>query len=218
MRREVPVERAPLSVSAIVSTAIELADAGGLDAVSMRQIGQRLGATGMALYRHVANRDELLTLMVDTVIGEFAYPEPRPEHWRAALTELARQDWRSYFAHPWLLAVTATSRPPMGPNMLTAMEWALTSFDGLDLAAHEQLYLLTTVISYTQGLALTWNRQEPEDTTDWWRAQVTEAGGHPRLLAVTEGYRHPSLDLDEEFEFGLERVLDGIAVYLEKRQ
>jgi AcrR family transcriptional regulator len=218
MRREVSVERVPLSVSAIVSTAIELADGGGLDAVSMRQIGQRLGATGMALYRHVANRDELLTLMVDTVIGEFAYPEPRPEHWRDALTELARQDWRSYFAHPWLLAVTATSRPPMGPNMLTAMEWALTSFDGLDLAAHEQLYLLTTVISYTQGLALTWNRQEPEDTTDWWREQVAEAGGHPRLRAVTEGYRHPSLDLDEEFEFGLERVLDGLAVYLEKRQ
>lgn len=159
----------------------------------------------------------LLELMVDTVVGEFAYPEPRPEHWRDALTALARQDWRSFFAHPWLLAVTATSRPPMGPNMLTAMEWALASFDGLDLAAHEQLYLLTTVISYTQGLALTWNRQEPEDTTDWWREQVAEAGGHPRLLAVTEGYRHPALDLDEEFEFGLERVLDGIAVYLDKR-
>lgn len=218
MRREQSVERAPLSVSLIVSTAIEVADDGGLEAVSMRGIGQRLGATGMALYRHVANRDELLSLMVDTVVGEFAYPEPRPERWRAALTELARQDWRSYFAHPWLLAVTANSRPPMGPNMLTAMEWALASFDGLDLASHEQLYLLTTVISYTQGLALTWNRQEPEDTTDWWREQVAEVGGHPRLRAVTEGYRHQALDLDEEFEFGLERVLDGLAVYLDKRQ
>jgi AcrR family transcriptional regulator len=201
----------------IVQTAIEVADEGGLDAVTMRLVGQRLNATGMALYRHVANRDALIELMVDEVIGEFAYPESRPAHWRDGLAALARQDWRSYFAHPWMLAATATCRPPIGPNMLASMEWALACFDGLNLTSTEQLYLVSTVASFGQGLALTWiNDDNQEVTAQWWRDRIAGTG-LARMQAVTTGFDDEGLSIDEEFEFGLQRVLDGIEVYLDRQ-
>ncbi|MCE7010314.1 TetR/AcrR family transcriptional regulator [Kibdelosporangium philippinense] len=222
MPREVAANKRPsLSLPLIVSTATVLADEGGLDAVTMRGVGERLNATGMALYRHVANRDALIELMVDAVVAEFAYPEPRPIGWRAALEAVARQDWRSYFAHPWVLKATASSRPPMGPNTLAAMEWALASFDNLGLSGREQLFLLGTVVSFGQGLALTWIHERQDDTTEWWEGRINDSGDrYPRLVAVTAAVGPDSRTgtwIDEEFEFGLARVLDGIADYLAAR-
>jgi AcrR family transcriptional regulator len=214
-----------LTLRQIVSTAIALADEGGLDAVTMRAVGQRLGVSGMAVYRHVANRDQLIEQMVEAVAAEFAYPQPRPIGWRAGLAAVARQDWRSYFAHPWVLPATASARPPMGPNTLASMEWALASFDNLGLPSHDQLYLLGVVISYGQGLALTWLPElagadrEPGTTTEWWHEQVG-GSGHPRLQAVTEAVMAGGgrVDIHEEFEFGLQRVLDGIETYVTRRK
>ncbi|RSN25219.1 TetR/AcrR family transcriptional regulator [Streptomyces sp. WAC 05977] len=221
--------RAALSLSLIVETAIAVADEGGLEAVTMRGVGQRLNATGMALYRHVANREALVELMIDQVVKEFAYPEDRPEYWRDALRAAARQDWRSYFAHPWMVAATATAKPPMGPNMLASMEWSLATFDGFGLSGAEKLYLLGVVNSYSQGLALSWGHgslargKERANAAEWWMANLPGEGEAPRysrLIEVTkslgvspasEGY------IDDEFEFGLQRVLDGIQVYLDSR-
>lgn len=206
--------RPSLSREQIVSAAIEVADEGGLDAVTMRLVGQRLNASGMALYRHVANREALIEAMIDAVVGEFAYPEPRPAHWRDALTALANQDWRSYFAHPWYLAATATCRPALGPKMLAAMEWALASFDGLDVTPLEKLHLLSIVTSYCQGLALTWTQPDREGSGQYWREQL-HGIGHRRLAAIPAQLGdNGELDLDAEFAFGLERVLDGIEMYL----
>ncbi|MET0135795.1 MAG: TetR/AcrR family transcriptional regulator [Kibdelosporangium sp.] len=206
-----------LSRELIVATAIEVADEGGLGAVTMRLVGQRLNATGMALYRHVANREALVESMIDHVVGEFSYPEPKPAHWRDGLATVARQDWRSFFAHPWFLAATATARPPLGPNMLASMEWALACFDGLDLTGTEQLYLMSTVTSFGQGLALTWLQDQDEDATArWWREQIADTG-LPRLESITTEIGSGDLRLSEEFEFGLQRVLDGIELYLDRR-
>ncbi|MGW0515878.1 TetR/AcrR family transcriptional regulator [Crossiella sp. NPDC003009] len=218
--RETATRRPGLSQELIVSTAIELADEGGLDAVTMRGVGQRLGASGMALYRHVANREKLVELMIDRVAGEYAYPEPRPGHWRESLAAVARQDWRSFFAHPWMLAATATARPPLGPNLMANMEWALASFDGLGLSARERLYLLGVVTSHGHGLAMVWLGgdavPDTKATTGWWRERVSAAEGCPRLLAITEELGE-EVYVQEEFEFGLERLLDGLALYLDRR-
>ncbi|MBP2325132.1 AcrR family transcriptional regulator [Kibdelosporangium banguiense] len=205
-----------LSREQIVAAAIEVADEGGLDAVTMRLVGQRLGATGMALYRHIANREALIEAMIDAVIGEFCYPEPRPSHWRDALAALARQDWRSYLAHPWMLAATATSRPPMGPNMLNSMEWALACFDGFDLTVRERLYLFSVVIAHGQGLALTWTQDRRPGATKWWQEQLAGVD-MPRLQAIPAEFGDEELDFGEEFEFGLQRVLDGLQSYLDNR-
>lgn len=210
-----------LTLRQIVFAAIGLADEGGLDAVTMRAVGQRLDVSGMAVYRHLANRDELIEHMVDAVAAEFAYPQPRPIGWRACLEAVARQDWKSYFAHPWVLAATATARPPMGPNSLASMEWALASFDNLGLPVRDQLYLLGTVIFYGQGLALTWlpeptAERVPAPTLDWWRSRLADTH-QPRLRAVTESLvaSGERLRIEDEFEFGLQRVLDGVENYLQ---
>jgi len=220
-----PARRPPLTLSLIVSTAIGVADEGGLDAVTMRRVGERLNASGMALYRHVANRDELIALMIDKVVGEYAYPVPRPEGWRAALAASARQDWRSFFAHPWVLRATASTRPPMGPSMLANMEWALAVFDGLNVSGRERLYLLGSVVSYVHGLAMTWlpaASVSRDGAAGWWRDQLDSAGRerYPRLAELTTDLAgDPSWqeEVDEEFEFGLARVLDGVGAFLADR-
>jgi AcrR family transcriptional regulator len=206
-----------LSREQIVAAAIEVADEGGLDAVTMRLVGQRLNSTGMALYRHIANREALVEAMIDAVMGEFCYPEPRPPHWRDALEVLARQDWRSYLAHPWMLAATATSRPPMGPNMLVSMEWALACFDGFELTIRERLYLFSVVTAHGQGLALTWTQDRRPGATQWWQEQLATVGS-PRLKAIPAEFGDEEFDFDEEFEFGLQRVLDGLELYLNQRK
>lgn len=217
---EAPTRRSGLTQELIVTTAIELADEGGLDAVTMRGVGQRLGSTGMALYRHVANRDKLVELMIDRVAGEYAYPEPRPAHWRDALAAVARQDWRSFFAHPWMLAATATARPLLGPNLVANMEWALASFDDLDLTPREQLYLLGVVTSHGHGLAMVWlggdAAPDVQGTANWWQERLRAFAEHPRLVATADAVSDGDL-VHEEFEFGLERLLDGIEVYLSRR-
>lgn len=226
-------DRPSLSRSLIVATAIGVADEGGLDGVTMRRVGQELGVTGMALYRHVASREVLVELMVDEVVGRFARPGPPSPSWREGLAAVARQEWRTYLAHPWVLAATATLRPPMAPNMLASMERALASFDGLGLSGPEQVHLLGTVTSYGQGLALSWLHGSSARTADrdatatWWQARLAEvdAGArgprYPRLAAVTAelgGDGAAEVGIDQEFAFGLERVLDGVEAYLRRRR
>ncbi|ONI79675.1 hypothetical protein ALI144C_23200 [Actinosynnema sp. ALI-1.44] len=209
--------RPTLSREQIVATAIEVADDGGLDAVTMRLVGQRLNASGMALYRHVANREALLEAMIDAVAGEFGYPEPRPAHWRDALAAMAWQDWRSYFAHPWFLVATATCRPVLGPRMLQSMEWALAAFDDVDVKPHEKLRLLSVLYSYVQGLALTWTPQgDGESVRQYWTERLLGTGLN-RLEAIVGDLGEGEFDLDADFEFGLRRVLDGIELYLTTR-
>ncbi|MFI6298859.1 TetR/AcrR family transcriptional regulator [Nonomuraea sp. NPDC050790] len=225
MARKAVRARVALSGPAIVRAAIAIADEDGLSAVTMREVAQRLGVTAMALYRHVANREVLVELMIDHVVGEFAYPEPRPSGWRETLRVMAVQDWRSYFAHPWMLAATATSAPPTGPRQLASMEWSLTGFDNLDLSGPEKLYLLGVVSSYGRGLALTWiagflaGGGDRERTAHRWR-EGPDALSYPRLNEVAAAIGAepvPGGLIEEEFEFGLARVLDGIQVYLERR-
>ncbi|MFW5419301.1 TetR/AcrR family transcriptional regulator C-terminal domain-containing protein [Nocardiopsis sp. CNT-189] len=219
-------ERRALSVPLIVEAAIALADEQGLDAVSTRRLGGRLGTSGMAVYRHVSGRGELLELMVDEVAGRFPYPEPRPSSWREALEAAAWQDWRSYRAHPWLVAAAAGTRPHLGSNSRAAMEWTLAALDGFGLGSAERLHLLGTVASYGRGLALAWMPEggapppEPPDIARHWRERFDPGGDsaadHPRLAAAVaeltgdRGAPGP----DAEFGFGLARVLDGIARHL----
>jgi len=235
-----------LSLDRIVRTAIEIADAYGLDGLSMRRVAAALDAGVMSLYRHVPGRAELVDLMVDTAFGEIDYPDPGPTAWRARIELAARQEWAMYRRHPWVLTVVAgTHRPPLGQNILANIEWVLTALDGreLDPVALMQAYL--TVSDYVQGAAL-YLRNEAEDerrtgitTEQWWRARTAElagllAGGRfptlSRLLmeaAPAEGAAPRPVDdetgppvdqatLRKDFEFGLQRMLDGLAVFLDE--
>lgn len=100
----------PLSPGPIAAAAVHIADAEGLDAVSMRRVARELDVSAMALYRHVADRQALLLLMAETVAGDYALLPPGKHTWQQMLTHMADAQWNVFTAHPWLLSIVLTPR------------------------------------------------------------------------------------------------------------
>ncbi|MEU4402961.1 TetR/AcrR family transcriptional regulator [Streptosporangium sp. NPDC023963] len=215
-----------LSTGRIVRTAIRVADAEGLDALSMRRVAAELGAGTMSLYRYVPGKDTLIELMVEAVFGESPPPVPLPGGWRAGLELAARREWAMYSRHPWVLRVIATPHPPLGPNVLADVERSMRAVDGLGLDLMTTHRVAIMVSAHVQGWALLLvNEVESERrtgvTTRQWRAlqapmlqEILESGRFP-MLSRLHGERGDAIDLDEWFEFGLRRLLDGLAVLIE---
>src|SRR5215213_8438643 len=103
--------RLDLSIDRIVRAAVEIADADGMAALSMRRVAERLGVGTMSLYTYVPGKAELIDLMLDTVYGETAKPDTVPGGWRGRLEQVARENWELYRRHRWMLLV-GTTRPP----------------------------------------------------------------------------------------------------------
>ncbi|MER5643728.1 TetR/AcrR family transcriptional regulator [Streptosporangium sp. NPDC002524] len=218
-----------LSIGRIVRTAIHLADAEGLDALSMRRVAAELGAGTMSLYRYVPGKDSLIELMVEAVFDESPPPAPLPEGWRAGLELAARREWAMYSRHPWVLRVIATPQPPLGPNVLADVERSMRAVDGLGLDPMTMHWVAIMVSAQVQGSALLLvNEVEAERrtgvTTKQWRAlkapmlqEILESGRFPMLSRLHEE-RGDAIDLDEWFEFGLRRLLDGLTVLIESRR
>ncbi|GIL30988.1 TetR/AcrR family transcriptional regulator [Actinocatenispora comari] len=210
-----------LSPTRIVLAALELADAEGVDALSMRGVAKRLGAGTMSLYRHVATRDDLIDLMVDEVVGAAPLPDRPSGDWRADLTTLARSTRRTVREHPWVAGYL--SRPGLGPHSLARTEFALAAVAGLGLSTDRMLDLIGTVDAFTLGFVQDeWGRQEARRRAGLseagWREQqaayldrVVAAGDHPQLGRVGAG---PADEPDERFARRLGYVLDGLAAAL----
>ncbi|MCC8249535.1 TetR/AcrR family transcriptional regulator [Saccharothrix luteola] len=219
-----PLDRVPLDRDLVVRTAIRLADADGLATVSMRLVAARLGTSTMSLYQHVSSKDDLVTAMVDTVLAEHRPPPPHATGWRALLEHEAREEWALYQRHPWSLTALATSRPPLGRALLETVDRFLSAL-ALDHRTALPVYLL--VSGYVQGTALM-AVAEFEATRDtgvsshsWWHARLGRLGGvvgsnrYPWLTELAAADPPTTADLDGWFDFGLHRVLDGIASFLE---
>ncbi|GAB3742411.1 TetR/AcrR family transcriptional regulator [Microlunatus parietis] len=210
------VQRGILNVGAIIEHGIALADAGGLDAVSMRAIAERLGTGVMSLYRHVPNKEALIGLMVDTVSDRYSYPDHSDLDWRQSLTVLARTDWAMYLDHPWTLVASATSRPPVGPSTVRAMEWAYSAIAELGLSAQDTTGVIMAVTVHVQGVArqAIAERRLAEatgvDAAEWWRQQLTalDSGDHPLLEPIVQGFVEG--DTERWLEFDLKLILDGV--------
>lgn len=210
-----------LSVERIVRAAVEIADAEGLAALSMRRIAGALGVGAMSLYRYVPGKAELVDLMADTVFGEDVGAGPADGDWRARLEAAGRAQWAMYHRHRWMLHI-AQGRPMMGPNAITATEFALRIVDGLGLDGREMLDVVLTLSSFVSGLARSSVEasQAAAETgisdEQWWAAQspyvetVFRDGTAPILAMAAEAGAFDSSE-DRSFEFGLERILDGIA-------
>ncbi|WP_436772921.1 TetR/AcrR family transcriptional regulator [Yinghuangia sp. YIM S09857] len=215
-----------LSAERIVTAAIALADAEGLENLHMRRLAAYLGAGTMSLYRHVGGRDELIHLMVEAAMGEEPQPDPAPVGWRAGLEYTARRDWALYRRHPWILRhAMVGSRMRWTRNAVLDGERALSAFDGLAVPLEEQLRLLMIVVAFTQGIALIHvNDVELTQKTgvtaqQWWDRE----GRHlnPELMAdlprLSSAFREPrpfQLELERRFEEGLNGVLDGVGALL----
>ncbi|QFU91243.1 TetR/AcrR family transcriptional regulator C-terminal domain-containing protein [Amycolatopsis sp. YIM 10] len=207
----------------ILRTAVEIADVEGLDAVSMRRVAAELGAGPMALYRHVASKDELVRQMADEVFAELELPNPGPDGWRAKLELVARGQWALCHRHLWLPRAVSFTRPLLAPNMMAQTEWTLRALDGLGLPMaarlREALTLHSLVVTTARSLA---EESETEletgvDFGGWWLAQrkrtdeLLDSGQFPLLKSIPE---ETVADLDGLFEYGLARHLDGFAVLL----
>jgi AcrR family transcriptional regulator len=208
-----------LTVDRIVQTAIAVADAEGLTAVSMRRVATELGAGAMSLYRYVPSKAELLDLMLDTVLAERATPDLTSGDWRANLERIAREDWAHFHRHPWVLQV-AKGRPLLGPNEIAAFETVLVSIKDIGLSEREMVATVTLLGEYVEGAARvhveTARAAKETGVSDeqWWSdrtwfwEKLFDPARFPTIAAIyaTGAFDDPL----DPFEFGLQRVLDGI--------
>jgi DNA-binding transcriptional regulator YhcF (GntR family)/AcrR family transcriptional regulator len=213
-----------LTAARIVATAVAVADTEGLAAVSMRRVAAELGVATMSLYRHVADKDDLLVRMMDAVLARWPFPADPPDDWRERLALAGRKLWEVFRRHPWLAPALSVTRPQAVAGALPFTEWVITALEGrgLDLQTVFTTYL--TLFNYVRGTAVNVEMEaEAEalsgiDNEEWMDTQepallALAAGRFPALeRLITTGY---DFDLDELFEFGLQRLLDGIGLLLD---
>src|SRR5690606_30128962 len=215
-------ERGPrrgLTLEQILDTAIALADAEGSSALSMNRIGKELGVTAMSLYRYVENKQTLVMLVLDRVIG--SPPEiAADDGWRAGLRAWALAEFETVARHPWWLDMPLAG-PPMGPNNMAWLEAGLATLGRTNLPESMRLQLVMNLSLYVLGR--------------FWAAKdfIADQGGdhdfEGAMRSVLDPARFPALlsalaqrafdgDIDwarADFEFGLDRMLDGYERFLD---
>ena len=228
-----------LSLARIVSAAVRVADAEGLDAVSMGRVAAELGAAPMSLYRHVAGKDELRTLMVDAAWG--APPDGAlsdgalsdgagaGEGWRAGLARWAWALRTGARRHPWVVRIPLNSLPIL-PNEVGWFELALACMRDTGLTEARKASVIMLLAGYVRNLATT----EADIAAAIQASGLTPAewmSSYPRILAgLADPQRFPALTQfiaagvfeaedgpDDEFIFGLDRILDGLEALIGAR-
>lgn len=217
-------EQPALSREQIVAEALRLLDSEGIDALSMRKLGNRLGAGATSLYRHVANKDELIELAVDEIYGEIEVPESAdPSHWREDASRCAHSLRTTMLRHPWIASVLGEmGMSYLGPNWMRLSEGMLGIFTKAGFPADEADPAVATLIAYVTGVAtseaawLTVLSRSGQNEQQWmervWLAAEQAAQAYPHLR---EGYaqqrgKDPRAAREEGFQYGLDRVLDGL--------
>lgn len=215
---EEPSGRTPLTREEIVAAAIRLADRDGLAALSMRNLGTELGAGATSLYWHVKNRDQLEDLMLDFMIGEVMDDLRPAEGWRDQLAELARALRRTLLRHR-NIAPLLGERPTIGPHALDAAETVMAVLVQAGFDIRTTSLASGALINYASGFAL-FEAKAPggaespeakamaEAVMAYFRA--LPADRYPTLMQVAQ----QDVTEDEQFEYGLERFLDGLAADL----
>ncbi len=206
--------RAPLTRERVLETAIELADQGGLEALSMRKLGQALGVEAMALYYHFASKDGVLDGIVDLVYREIFLPGTSSD-WRSAMRERALSLRDVVARHRWAIGMME-SRVNPGPATLRHHDAVIGSLlaGGFDMAMAAHAYSLLD--SYIYGFALTKMNLPFDDTSDIAEMAQTmlepfPVDEYPNLVAfITDHAMKPGYDFADEFEYGLDLVLDGL--------
>lgn len=215
----------------IVATAIAIADAEGVDAISMRRIARELHVGVMSLYWYVASKEELHDLMLEAFEAEIAVPEPSGD-WRADMTNFARSTRAVMLRHPWAIDFKGF-RPPSGPNDARNAERIFASLDPLGLDTMTVVKITMAFGTYVMGAMLREIKEiqfqreteqvaaglteaEISAVRDEFARRIVESGQYPHIARIVEDDIDPdSPDTrDERFEFGLECLLDGIAARL----
>ncbi len=213
-----------LTLARIVAAGIELADQEGIAALSMARLAGRLGCAPMSLYRHVANKDELQTFMIEEAVGRPPFTRIAAVDWRTGLAHWARLLHGVYLRHPWILQIT-TSAPPLEPGQLSWLECGLRALSDTGLTPRDRLDTALLVVYYTRGeaqlstgvAAALRQTGTPEQEVDarYARtlARLIDAARFPALVElVAAGVFDPDeAGMHGPFDYGLDRILDGIA-------
>ncbi len=211
------------TLEGIARTAVALCDAEGLDALTMRRLAAELGTGTMSLYRYVQSKDDLVDLMVDLVLEEIE----RPEHpdWRTGLRWTAHQLRARALRHPWIAQVDAPYFF-LGPNGIEFVEYLYRIVDGIGLGIDEMMRAINLVAAYAEGAVraeLASGRRAAEagvTEEEWIRAHgphfhaLMNTGRYPLMRRVMMEAEQPHMTPEENFEYGLQRVLDGIETWL----
>jgi AcrR family transcriptional regulator len=207
--------RTPLNRQRVLAAAIALADDGGVEALSMRRLAQELGVVPMALYKHVANKDELLDGMLDAVIGEISLPAAGRD-WKPALRELILSARRGLLRHPWAARVLET-RSTSTPAIMTYMDAVVGILRGggfsIDLTHHALHAMGSRVLGFSQELFDDSAVADPALVP----AMLRELAPYPHITEVVSAITHDQgtvvgfgCDDQAEFEFALDLLLDGL--------
>lgn len=210
-RRRGPRPR--LSAAAITDAAIAVADAEGLDAVSMQRVAADLGFTKMALYRHFPGKPELLAAMLDAALGP--PPAPAGERWRERLRGWALGIAAAFARHPWTVDLAVGVRM-YGPNETAWLEAGLAALDGTGLDGAAALDALVLISGHVRGIVVQ-TRRGPADTEAAIGAAMAAVldehrATYPRTRAAFAAARREGAT-DRALEFGLDRILDGLERY-----
>jgi len=213
--------RSPLSREAIVDAALRVLDREGSAGLSMRRIAEELGSGAGALYWHVENKEQLVQLVFDRVIGELPLPEVDPENWREQIKQSARDVRASMARHPGL-AQLSFGRVPLGPNAVRYHEWHLSVLragglpDRVAALAGDLIYLYVDAFAFDECVGM----KPPSGDTESIGGFIAEVRSYfaslppdrfPNLTALAEELT--SGGRDERFEFGLEIIVDGLAAH-----
>jgi AcrR family transcriptional regulator len=231
-----PAERKPrYTREQIAGTALRVADQEGFDAVTMKRIAAELGAATMTVYYYVRNKNDIVALMHDAIVGDILIPDGElPTGWRAAIAAVARRTRQVLIAHPW--SMSSLTEAQMGPNAMRHMEQSLAAVASLGLPAQARLEIITTVDdlvfgnvlrsveSMTRAAAAAANPDLVTAGMEYGR-DLLESGEFPQLTAMyTESIRQPGQAagppmtedaLASEFERALASLLDGIAARMD---
>jgi AcrR family transcriptional regulator len=223
-----PASRGPkpkFSLDDVVGAGIAVADAEGLESLSMRRVASRLGVGAMSLYTYVPGRSELLELMIDAAYGEVAFPDPVAD-WRERVEYLVRQRWQLFGRHPWLLDYNM-NRLPLGPRVLDAEEAvyaavAAAGLHGTDVVAVTNLINWQLVgAARAQISDAAEERHTGTSTEAYWSSRVsfwTTHFDYDRFPTMAEIWRAGGFDDDAGYDAdrGIARLLDAIEVMIER--
>ncbi|HWE54680.1 MAG TPA: TetR/AcrR family transcriptional regulator [Acidimicrobiales bacterium] len=215
--------RPGLSVESIVSAAVAVADRDGLESLSMARVAAEVGFTTMSLYRYVANKDELLQLMWDASAEGAEELVIEGDTWRDRLRTWSGIQRDVLAQHPWLTQMPMAA-PPMAPNSLTFVERGLETMDGTGLADVDKLRIIGLISSYTLSEARMANdaaRARPEGVEspsfESFLRLLLDEERFPRLYGIAWSEPSSPRSDHEDFLFGLDRILDGVAALIGDR-
>lgn len=221
-----------LSLARIVAEAIALADAEGLANLSMQRLAERLGFTKMSLYRYLPGKEQLTALMFDTAMGappemDAAQVDSSEAQWRGTLRRWAQTIFERYTAHPWAIELTTGVRP-IGPNEMGWTEAALVALKDTGLNGSERLDTIVLLNGHARSLAQQVSSAGGQTSVQFnaqFAEMMTAAGDrYPEVVAAFAEEASATSEApyaggpDDALNFGIARVLDGLAVLIDQRR